>query len=170
MNAISRLTTFVYRRLRALLRDSHILVSQAITLAVLSLAFPNAVQLGSNILLSSLLGALFVTISLVAAVMVTYILFDYTKEGEYKLAFGLLSLREKLTIFAATIGFAALTLQLFSLLFPAVMIIASYPIALGVGVACEIVSLGIERVELALTDTQDDEGPTRQGKRKPKHQ
>lgn len=146
--------------------DKYILAGQALTLYVLSQAFPDSIQLGANTLLASLAGALFVTISLVGAVGPTFAIFDYTKVGEYKLSLKNLSVREKSLIAVLTMVLGTCALQVLSLIFPAVIAFSNILVALLVVVACEIVSLGIDALQDIFTNTDSDEGYTRQGKRK----
>ncbi len=153
--------------LTALNQDKYILAGLALTLFVLSSAFPASIQLGSNVLASALIAAVFVHISLIVAVPITFALFDYTKVGEYKLSLKKLSLKEKLFIDALTFGLGAIGLQVLSSLFSSVISLSGGIVAVLIIFACEIVALGIDRFEEVLKERDDDEGMTRQGKRKP---
>ncbi len=145
-----------------------VLAGQAITLAILALAFPTAIQLGSYVILSSLASAVLATILMAASAVLTFHLFDYTKVGKYTLSLANLTLKEKLSIFAATIVLAALGLQVFSLVLPAVIHVSNYFVALFTILSCEIVVLGVDRIEELLTTTDSYAGDIRQGKRRPK--
>ncbi|MBX9877977.1 MAG: hypothetical protein K2Y22_05915 [Candidatus Obscuribacterales bacterium] len=163
-NTIVNVTKYV---LTALNQDKYVLAGLALTLFVLSSAFPASIHLGANTLVSALIAAVFVHISLIVAVPITFALFDYTKVGEYKLSLKQLSLKEKLFIATLTFGLGAIGLQVLSSLFSSVISLSSSMVAVLVIFACEIVALGIDRFEEVLKDRDDDEGMTRQGKRKP---
>lgn len=163
-NPITKVLAFIGQELND---NKYAIAGQALTLFMLSLAFPTAIQIGGNPVVSSLVAAIFVLGSLMGAVPITFTLFDYTKEGEYKLSLKQLSLTDKLFIFSSTMVFAALGLQFMSMLFPTVISFASTFTAIGITTYCEIVWLGSVRLEDLFTETEDDSGIIRQGKRKP---
>ncbi len=164
-STLARTATFV----QGSLNDAKfVLAGQAITLAILALAFPTAIQLGSYIILSSLAGAVLATVLMAASAVLTLHVFDYSRVGKYTLSLAEVTLKEKLSIFAGTLVLAALGLQIFSLILPAVIHVANYFVALFTILSCEIVVLGIDRIEEILTTTDSYSGKTRQGKRRPK--
>lgn len=142
-----------------------IMPMQALTLAVISLAFPANLQLGSNLVISSLSTALFLAFALMISAAITLRLFDFTRVGEYILSFATVSFKERLAIYTGTMALSALALQLFALVFPSVFTVSDFLAAFLAVNACQLVSHGVDRTKELFTEKDIEEGPTRQGRR-----
>lgn len=162
---ITGITAFVLDTLKSY---KFILPFQALTLATLSLAYPQALQLNDNIALAALATALFLAFDLMAAAAIALYAYDFTKEGQYTLSFATVTFRERLCILAGTLALAALGLQGLALILPAIIWVSNFVAAFAAVAACQLVSHGVSMTQDLLTETQSWAGPTRQGKKRPK--
>ena len=164
------ITKILKKVLKGLFEAKFAILALAAQLAVLSLAFPAAIHLGGNLMLSSLITAVVLEISLLAGGVLTLEAFDYLKEGEYKFTLGSLSTLEKLIIFLGTMTLASLGLQGFAMAVPSIVSTSNFISSFLATTFAFLFSFGVERAEQMLFASEgDDESEScrkRQGKRK----